>query len=61
LSFEELLSRGLAKESEAIAARGLQEMAKRRRREEEKARMLQEVAELLRHPWPRPEKTANRL
>jgi hypothetical protein len=45
-----------AKECEAIAARGSQEMAKRRSREEQKLRMLQEVAELFKHDWPRAEK-----
>jgi hypothetical protein len=33
----------LAKKCEAIAERGLQEMAKRRRKEEEKMRMVREV------------------
>jgi hypothetical protein len=42
----------LAKDCEAIAERGLKEMAKRRRKEEEKMRMLREVAELFMTDWP---------
>jgi len=43
----------IAKDCEAFAERGLQEMAKRRRKEEEKMRMLRKVSELFRHDWPK--------
>jgi hypothetical protein len=46
----------LAKEREAVAARGLEKMAKLRMKEEEKLRMLREVAELFRDNWPCQEK-----
>jgi hypothetical protein len=42
----------LAKECEAIMQRGLNELAKTRRKEKEKMRMLREVAELFRTNWP---------
>jgi hypothetical protein len=41
-----------AKEQEAIEARGLKELAKRRQAEKDKMRMLREVAELLKTDWP---------
>jgi hypothetical protein len=46
----------LAKECEAMAARGLEKMAKLRRKQEEKMRMLREVAELFSHNWSGREK-----
>jgi hypothetical protein len=42
----------LAEECEAIIERGLEDLAKRRRREHEKLRMLREVAELFKTDWP---------
>jgi len=44
----------LAKECEAMIERGLNDLAKRRRKEQEKMRLLQEVAELFKTDWPIP-------
>jgi hypothetical protein len=41
-----------AKNCEAIAERGLQETAKRLRKEDEKMRLLREAAELFKTNWP---------
>jgi hypothetical protein len=42
----------LAKECEAIMQRGLNDLAKRQRKQKEKMRMLREVAELFKMDWP---------
>jgi hypothetical protein len=42
----------LAKDCEAMIERGLEDMAKRRRKHEAKMRMLCEVAELFKSDWP---------
>ncbi len=42
----------LAKDCEAMIERGLENLAKRRRKEREKMRMLREVAELTKTDWP---------
>jgi hypothetical protein len=44
----------LAKECEAIIKKGLRTLAKDRWQQEEKMRMLQEVAELFKTDWPKP-------
>jgi hypothetical protein len=43
----------LAKDCEALIERGLEDLAKRRRKEQEKMRMLREVAELFKTDWPK--------
>jgi hypothetical protein len=43
----------LAKDGEAVIERGLKDLAKRRRKEQEKMRMLREVAELFKRDWAR--------
>ena len=43
----------LAKDCEAMIERGLEDLAKRRRKEQEKMRLLQEVAELFKTDWPK--------
>jgi hypothetical protein len=47
----------IAKVCEAIIERGLEVLARRRRKEQEKLRMLREVAELFKTNWPK-EKSA---
>jgi hypothetical protein len=42
----------LAKDCEAMIERGLEDLAKRRRKEQEKMRLLREVAELFKTDWP---------
>jgi hypothetical protein len=42
----------LAKEAEILEERGLRELAKQRRKEQEKMRLLQEVLELFKTDWP---------
>jgi hypothetical protein len=42
----------LAKEWEAMLERGLEKLTKQRREEQEKMRLLQEVAELFKTDWP---------
>jgi hypothetical protein len=42
----------LAKDCEAMIERGLEDLAKRRRKEQEKMRLLREVAELFKMDWP---------
>jgi hypothetical protein len=50
----------LAKECEALMRRGLKEAAKRRQENEEKMRMLREVAELFKMDWPQPKQSGNK-
>jgi hypothetical protein len=42
----------LAKECEAMIERGLEKLAKLRRKEQEKLRLLRDVAELFKTDWP---------
>jgi hypothetical protein len=42
----------LAKDCEAIIERGLEDLAKTRRKEKEKMQMLADVAELFKTNWP---------
>lgn len=43
----------LAKDCEALIARGLEDLAKRRRKEQEKVRLLREVSELFKTERPK--------